>query len=62
MCHMLMKLTNISFNFLNTYCVKVKFEFEKFESKECIKEDLAMLPQISFLMRSAFVPINLAYP
>ena len=32
------------------------------ESKECIKEVLCMRPQISFLMRGAFMPINLVYP
>ena len=53
---------NTSFNFLNTYCVEINFLFEKFESKECIKEALGMLPQIGFLMRGAFMPINLVNP
>ena len=50
MCHYVNETDreNISFKFLNTYCVEIKFQFEKFESKECIKEVLGMLLQTKF--------------
>ena len=64
MCHYVNETDseNVSFTFLNTCCVEMKVSFEKCESKACIKEAVCMLPQISFLMRGMFMPINLVYP